>query len=192
MSTTDTLAPMALTSQMLGMLGRLAQARSGDAALRQADLLRLEIAHGSIFSIQQNMTTAHDPADELQLRRFYSSEAVTFPVRGAKRKTLTPWVKCLFLRGQVFVGEGAHVLASTFDDFDQMSDYGVQSVINVPLMRGNVCYATFNVFGAHPHWQAQQVLGIELLALAVARWIPCAPGLAYRLAGSSFNSSVET
>lgn len=188
MSTNDPLAPKALTAHMLDVL---AQARSVETALRQVDLLRLKLAGESLFSIQQNMTTAHDPADELQLRRFYSSEAESFPVQGAKRKTLTPWVKCLFLQGRVFVGEGAEVLARTFDDFEQMRVYGVQSVINVPMMKGNVCYATFNVFGTRPRWDAPQVLGIQLLALAAARWIPRAPGLAYRLAGESFDSSLE-
>ena len=188
MSTNDPLAPKALTAHMLDVL---AQARSVETALRQVDLLRLKLAGESLFSIQQNMTTAHDPADELQLRRFYSSEAESFPVQGAKRKTLTPWVKCLFLQGRVFVGEGAEVLARTFDDFEQMRVYGVQSVINVPMMKGNVCYDTFNVFGTRPRWDAPQVLGIQLLALAAARWIPRAPGLAYRLAGESFDSSLE-
>ena len=188
MSTNDPLAPKALTAHTLDVL---AQARSVETALRQVDLLRLKLAGESLFSIQQNMTTAHDPADELQLRRFYSSEAERFPVQGAKRKTLTPWVKCLFLQGRVFVGEGAEVLARTFDDFEQMRVYGVQSVINVPMMKGNVCYATFNVFGTRPRWDAPQVLGIQLLALVAARWIPLAPGLAYRLAGESFDSSLE-
>ena len=188
MLTSDTLAPKALTSPMLDLL---AQKRSADTALQQVDLMRLALAGDSLFSIQQNMTTARDPADELQLKRFYSSEAESFPVQGAKRKTLTPWVKCLFLQGRVFVGEGADVLARTFDDFDQMRVHGVQSVINVPLMQGNVCYATFNVFGASAHWQASQVLGIQLLALAAARWVPRTPGLAYRLAGVSFDSSAE-
>lgn len=188
MSTNDALAPKTLTADMLDVLDH---ARSAAAALRQIDLLRLNLAGESLFSIQQNMTTASDPADELQLKRFYSSQAESFPVQGAKRKTLTPWVTCLFLQGRVFVGEGSAVLARTFDDFEQMRVYGVQSVINVPLMQGNVCYATFNVFGTRPQWQAPQVLGIRLLAQACGRWIPRTPGLAYRLAGESFDSSLE-
>ena len=188
MPTNDPLAPKALTADMLDVLE---QARNAETALRLMDLLRLDLAGESLFSIQQNITTARDPADELQLKRFYSSEAESFPVQGAKRKTLTPWVKCLFLEGRVFVGEGSAVLARTFDDFEQMSVYGVQSVINVPLMQGNVCYATFNVFGTCAQWQAPQVLGIRLLALAAGRWIPRTPGLAYRLAGESFDSSLD-
>lgn len=180
---------MAFTAHMLDVL---AQARSVDAALHEADRLRRQIAGESIFSIQRNVTTARDPVDELQLQRFYSSEAQSFPVQGAKRKTLTPWVDCLFLQGRVFVGEGTDLLARTFDDYEQMSAYGVQSVVNVPLMRGNLCYATFNVFGTRVQWQAHEVFGIQLLALATARWVPPEPGLAYCFNGAAITSSMET
>jgi hypothetical protein len=180
-----------LTALASNFLDVLAQARSADVALRQVDLFRRVVAGDSLFSIQQNVTTGQDPADEIRLQRFYSSEAQRFPVDGIKRKTPTPWTECLFLRGRVFVGEGADVLARTFDDFDQIRECGVQSVINVPLMQGNLCYATFNVFGTRAQWLAQEVLGIQLLALATARWIPPAPGLAYRFSGASANPSVE-
>ena len=180
-----------LTTFAANSLDVLAQARSPDVALRQLDLFRRVIAGDSIFSIQRNVTTGRDPVDEIQLQRFYSSEAEQFPVHGTKRKTLTPWVERLFLQGQVFVGEGAGVLARTFDDFDQMRAYGVQSVVNVPLMQGNLCYATFNVFGTRDLWLPHEVLGIQLLALAAARWVTPEPGLTYRFNGSPLDSSVE-
>jgi hypothetical protein len=181
--------PTALTNDLLDVL---AGARSADAALRQVDRMRSLIAGQSIFSIQQNVTTAHDPANEIRLRRFYSSEAGRHPVGGSKRKTLTPWTDCLFVQGRVFVGEGEKTLAQHFDDFEQMRPYGLQSVINVPLLRGDVCYATFNVFGTRAEWQPHEVLGIRLLALAAARWVPAAPGLAYRFTDMSFTSQMES
>jgi hypothetical protein len=72
-----------------------------------------------------------------------------------------------------------------------MRPWGLQSVVNVPLLQGNTCYATFNVFGTRPCWEPQQVLGIRLLALAAARWVPAAPGLHYRFAGVSVSPSME-
>jgi len=50
----------------------------------------------------------------------------------------------------------------------------------VPLLRDNLCYATFNVFGTRGRWQPHEVLGIRLLALATARWVAPAPDLMYR------------
>jgi len=176
-------APMT-TAITAGFLDSLAEAPSASEALRRIDLCRSLIASGSIFSIQQNVTTARDAAGEILLRRFYSSEASTFPVNGAKRKTLTPWTECLFVQGRVFVGEGEHVLAQNFDDFEQMRPYKLRSVINVPLMQGKLCYATFNVFGTRARWLPEEVFGLRLLALAAARWVPSMPGLAYRFASA--------
>lgn len=169
----------------------LARARSKDEGLRLLDAYRLHVAPASVFSIQQNVTTAAHPADEIRLRRFHSSEAAQYPVNGTKRKTRTPWTECLFLHGSVFVGEGAHVLQQHFDDFDTMRPWGLQSVVNVPLMQGNTCYATFNVFGTRPAWTPQELHGIRLLALAAARWVPVAPHLAYRFTGGAAPSSLE-
>lgn len=176
-----------------GFLDALAQAPSTADALQRIDHRRLQIAPGSIFSIQQNVTTERDGGDQVLLRRFYSSEGATFPINGAKRKTLTPWTECLFLQGQVFIGEGEEVLAQHFDDFAQMRPYGLSSVVNVPLMQDRLCYATFNVFGSRDHWRPEEVLGLRLLALAAARWVPAVPGLAYRFTGvsSCANTSME-
>lgn len=162
-------------------LDALAAAPDAGSALQQVDHRRAAIAPHSIFSIQQNVTTRQDAAGEIRLRRLYSSEGASFPVNGAKRKSLTEWTECLFVQGRVFVGEGEHVLARHFDDFEQMRVHGLRSVVNVPLLQGPVCYATFNVFGTQPRWSAQQVLDLRLLALAVARWVPAVPGLHYRL-----------
>lgn len=174
-----TSAVAAGTAITAAFLDSLAEAQDAGEAMRLIDQRRLQVAPGSIFSIQQNVTTDGDAAGQVLLRRFYSSEASSFPVNGAKRKTLTPWSECLFVRGRVFVGEGEHVLASNFDDFEQMREYRLRSVVNVPLMQGRTCFATFNVFGTREHWLPQEVLGIRMLALAAARWVPVAPRLAY-------------
>ncbi|MEZ2298067.1 GAF domain-containing protein [Variovorax sp. RCC_210] len=184
--------PMAPTHLTNALLDALAEARGTEEAMRQVDRMRRLVAGESIFSIQRNVTTAHDPADEIRLRRFYSSEAERHPVGGVKRKTLTPWTDCLFRQGRVFVAEGAQAVAPHFDDFEQMRPYGLQSVVNVPLLHGNTCYATFNVFGTRPRWEPHELLGIRLLALAAARWVPAAPGLAYRFADMNFNATMES
>ena len=181
-------SPCSLTSQDLDDLAACTTAAQGLATL---DGLRRRIATQSIFSIQQNVTTARNAEGEVLLRRFHSSEAVSFPVDGTKRKTLTPWAECLFVEGRVFVGEGEHVLAAHFDDFEQMRAHRMRSVINVPLMQGTLCYATFNVFGTRDHWLPNEILGIRLLALAAARWVPVTPGLAYRLTRSPAASTVD-
>lgn len=181
MDASNSLATAALTA---GFLDALADAPHTQDALTQIDRCRARIAGDGIFSIQQNVTTAQHADGQVLLRRFYSSASSTFPVAGTKRKTLTPWSECLFVKGLPFVGEGEPVLARTFDDFEQMRSFGLRSVVNVPLMQGALCFATFNVFGTGERWSPDQVLALRLLALTAARWVPAAPGLGYTLATS--------
>lgn len=171
---------MPITTFASNFLDALGEARSADAALRQIDHVRRLIAGPGIFSIQLNVTTARDPGNEVRLQRFYSSAATRWPVNGVKRKTFTPWTETLFVRGQPFVAEGAEALARAFDDYEQMKPLGIDTVVNVPLLRDNLCYATFNVFATRGRWQPHEVLGIRLLALAAARWLAPAPDLMYR------------
>jgi hypothetical protein len=171
---------MPITTFASNFLDALGEARSADAALRQIDHVRRLIAGPGIFSIQLNVTTARDPGNEVRLQRFYSSAAARWPVNGVKRKTFTPWTETLFVRGQPFVAEGAEALARAFDDYEQMKPLGIDTVVNVPLLRDNLCYATFNVFATRGRWQPHEVLGIRLLALAAARWLAPAPDLMYR------------
>lgn len=171
---------MPITTLASNLLEALDEARSAEVALRQIDQVRRLIAGPGIFSIQLNVTTARDPGNEVRLQRFYSSAAARWPVNGVKRKTFTPWTETLFVRGQPFVAEGADALARAFDDYEQMKPLGIDTVVNVPLLRDNLCYATFNVFGTRGRWQPHEVLGIRLLALAASRWVAPAPDLMYR------------
>ena len=163
------------------LLDALAEAPTAAAALQQIDAYRRLLAGPGIFSIQLNVTTRDDPHNEIRLQRLYSSHGNRFPVQGRKRKTLTPWTETLFVRGEVFVAEGVAALEQTFDDYEQMRPLGLNAVVNVPMMAGRLCYATFNVFGTRGGWQPSEVLALRLLALAAARWVTPAPDLAYTL-----------
>src|SRR5262245_51942014 len=125
------------------LLDAMAEAPSAEVALMQIDMYRRLLAGPGIFSIQLNVTTRDDPHNEILLQRFYSSRGDRFPVQGRKRKTLTPWTEQLFLRGQVFVAEGRAALEQTFDDYEQMRPLGLNAVVNVPLLKDRLCYATF-------------------------------------------------
>jgi hypothetical protein len=163
------------------LLDAIAEAPCAEAALAQIDVYRRLLAGPGIFSIQLNVTKRDDPGNEIRLQRLYSSAGGEFPVQGRKRKTLTPWTETLFVRGQVFVAEGSAALEQTFDDYAQMRPLGLNAVVNVPLLQGRLCYATFNVFGTRGGWQPAEVLALRLLALAAARWVSPAPDLCYSL-----------
>ena len=177
-SQTGALLSLGLCSNLLDAV---AEAPTAEAALLQIDAYRRLLAGPGIFSIQLNVTTRDDPGNEIRLQRLYSSAGGEFPVQGRKRKTLTPWTETLFGRGEVFVAEGSDALERTFDDYAQMRPLGLNAVVNVPMMAGRLCYATFNVFGTRGAWQPSEVLALRLLALAAARWVSPAPDLAYSL-----------
>ena len=161
------------------LLDAMAEARDADTALRLADTCRRLIAGPGIFSIQQNVTTAADPRNEVRLQRYYSSQAGTWPVAGRKRKTHTRWTDTLFMRGEPMLSEGVEALRAHFDDHEELRPFGIRAGLNLPVMKGGQCIATFNVFATAARWEAQQVLALRLLALATAPWIPPAPNLSY-------------
>lgn len=163
------------------LLDAMSEAPSAEIALAQIDSYRRLLAGPGIFSIQLNVTTREDPCNEIRLQRLYSSAGGHFPVQGRKRKTLTPWTETLFVRGQVFVAEGSAALEQTFDDYEQMRPLGLNAVVNVPLLRGHQCYATFNVFSTRGHWQPAEVMALRILAMATSRWVAPAPDLSYSL-----------
>ena len=163
------------------LLDALAEASSAEVALARIDVYRRLLAGPGIFSIQLNVTTRDDPCNEIRLQRLYSSAGQSFPVQGRKRKTLTRWTETLFVKGEVFVAEGESALEQNFDDFAQMRPLGLNAAVNVPLMKGPLCYATFNVFGTRGGWQPAEILALRLLALAAARWVTPAADLHYTL-----------
>jgi hypothetical protein len=176
---------MLSTAMCSNLFDALAEAGSAEAGLRQIDAYRRLFAGPGIFSIQLNVTTAADPAGEIRLQRFYSSSADRFPVQGKKRKTLTPWTEALFVRRQIVVSEGVQALERDFDDYEQMRPLGLQRALNVPLLKEDVTYATFNVFGTSAYWQDDEIVAMRLLALLAARWVQPAPGLSYSLVAAA-------
>ena len=165
----------------LNLLDALSQAPDLDSAMHQVDAYHRLLVGPGVFSINLNVTTADDPPNEVQLRRLYSSNGGQFPVAGRKRKRLNRWTRTLFGEGRLFVAEGAAELAELFDDYAQMRPLGLNAVVNVPLLKDRLCYATFNVFGTRGRWQDHEILAARLLASAAARWVTPAPGLHYTL-----------
>jgi hypothetical protein len=170
---------MLTTDLYTKLLDAMSDAPDAATALRQVDAFRRLFAGPGTFSIQLNVTTRNDPKNEILLQRYYSSHASNFPVKGRKHKTLTPWTKTLFVDGDIFVAEGEEALSQTFDDYPEMRALGLNTVINVPLLKDRLCYATFNVFGKRGRWQADEISAMRLLALTATRWVTPIADLSY-------------
>ena len=48
---------------------------------------------------------------------------------------------------------------------------GLQSAVNVPIVRDRICVATFNCMSVRPAWSARQLALVRTLALLASAWI---------------------
>jgi hypothetical protein len=143
----------------------LERARDAAEALAGIEAARHALLGQGLLTVNLDATRPGDPAGEIHLERGWSSDPAAYPVRGRKRKLLTPWTEQLLVRGQMFVGEGEDALARAFDDHERILGLGLKAVINVPLMEDGRCRATFNVLGTRPRWRPEEVLAVRLLSL---------------------------
>lgn len=142
------------------------------AALQTIERARQELLGEGLLTVNHVQRPAQDDAaDVIDLQRIWSSRPAQYPVAGRKRKALTPWTRQLLLSGEIFVGEGRAALQQVFDDHGLISSMGLQSVMNVPLLRAGACFATFNVLGTRAQWTALEKQQIELLAALALPWV---------------------
>ena len=160
--------PLPLCEQLCDALPRAA---SFEAALAHIDAVRRAVLGRGLLTVNLSVTTANDPPDEVQLQRLWSSDPEAYPVAGRKRKTSSAWTQQLLRRAEVFIGEGDVALAEAFGDHALISALGLHAVVNVPMLEGGHCVATFNVLGTRPRWQADEIVLVRLLALLATPWV---------------------
>lgn len=146
------------------------RANSFDTAMSVIERVRQSMLGDGLLTVNKVCASAAS-ADEFELQRLWSSNVQAYPVAGLKRKTLTPWSRQLLLRHEVFVGQGAGILAAVFDDHARIAALGLRGVVNVPLLMEGHCAATFNVLGCLAQWLPRDVTLIRLLAVLATPWV---------------------
>lgn len=149
----------------------LAHATNVDAALRILDHVRQSLLGDGLLTVNINVTSERASDEAVDLQRMWSSNPAAYPVAGRKHKAMTLWARQLLRRCEVFVGEGDEILAEVFDDHVQIALMGLHAVINVPILAGGRCVATFNVLGSRPQWQPHEVMLARLLAVLATPWV---------------------
>ncbi|HEV8691229.1 MAG TPA: GAF domain-containing protein [Polaromonas sp.] len=149
----------------------LPRAPGPDAALRILEQVRQSLLGDGLLTVNLNATPECADDEAVELQRLWSSNPAAYPVAGRKRKPMTPWARQLLRCGEVFVGEGDAALAAVFDDHAQIASLGLRAVINVPLLAGGRCVATFNLLGPRPQWQPHEVMLARLLAVLATPWV---------------------
>lgn len=140
-------------------------------ALEHIERARQDLLGPGLLTVNVVALRKDDPPGEFQLRRAWSSNRTDYPVGGRKHKLPSPWTEQLLVRGEIFIGEGEHALTEAFDDAPRIAALGLRAVINVPLLADGRCRATFNVLGVRPHWLAEEVATVRLLALLAQPFI---------------------
>jgi len=161
----------------------LGTAATCDDALKAIHIAQVTVVGLNLLTVNLDATQSDDPPDEVQLQRLWTSDPGAYPVGGRKRKTFTPWTRQLLERAEVFIGEGDAALAVVFEEHKSIAELGLHAVVNVPLLQGGHCVATFNVLGIRPEWLAHEVAAIKLLALLATPWVLQARAAQDTLAG---------
>ena len=149
----------------------LPRASNPNAALQILEQVRQMLLGDGLLTVNLNATPDRIGDEVVELQRLWSSRPEAYPVAGRKSKAMTPWARQLLQRCEVFVGEGNAILMEVFDDHVLIASLRLQAVVNVPLLVGGRCVATFNVLGARPQWQPQEVTLIRLLAVLATPWV---------------------
>ena len=149
----------------------LPRACNPDAALCILEQVRQMLLGNGLLTVSLNATPERVGNEAVELQRLWSSRPEAYPVAGRKRKAMTPWARQLLRRCEVFVGEGDAILTEVFDDHALIASLGLHAVVNIPLLAGGRCVATFNVLGTRPQWKPQEIMLARLLAVLATPWV---------------------
>ncbi len=103
-----------------------------------------------------------------ELDRIHSSHPDLYPTGSRKSKRETPWATHVLEQRRVYVGEGTLAMATAFDDQARMESVGVRSIVNVPVVVGDVCLAVLNFGRRDERVSAGEVLLARTLGLVAA------------------------
>lgn len=104
--------------------------------------------------------------------RLYSSDPVSYPPGGSKQKRGMPWGEHVLLQRRIYVGEGPDAIRASFDDHSAILGLGLQSVINVPVVVGDVCLGTVNFLMREARVQDAHVSFARLAAYLTVSGFP--------------------
>lgn len=134
-------------------------------------LLRAADAVGRAAMGHRLCTAMRFDAAAMTVRRIYSSDAVAYPVGGAKPKRDTEWGRQVLLEARVFVGEGEAAIRAHFADHALIARLGLRSIVNVPVVLRGACRGTVNFLWPEETVTPARRAMAELLGLiVVSEW----------------------
>lgn len=158
-----------LEDRLADFAAELGAARSGKEAY--AALHRL--FDGAVGARLFTVTTVD--LDRAEARRLYTSDAVTYPVSGAKPIVVDPWYELVIVGHESFVKNTLAEIAEHFPDHATIGSLGCGSVINLPVMLAGAVVATVNCLDVEHRYTPERVAIAEALRVhALAAYLAAA------------------
>lgn len=129
------------------------------SVLRAVETIAVSRMEISVFSVSKRLLGP-------DLERIYCSRPDVFPVGAQKSKRQTSWADQVLRDRHVFVGEGPLEMAAAFDS-QEMSQAGIRSIINVPIVVSGKCVGVLNFGRERERVSPGEVLLGRFLAVAV-------------------------
>lgn len=99
-------------------------------------------------------------------RRSFTSDPQSYPTSGTKPIHYDDWFDIVHKARRTFVANTIADIAAVFPDYELIDSLGCQSVINLPVILGDVLVATVNMLDVEGHYTPERVaLAEEELAL---------------------------
>jgi hypothetical protein len=137
----------------------LSQDISRDAAWRALQCLTEQVIGVKLFTV---MTV--DMKNGVA-RRAYTSDPVAYPASGTKPIHYDSWFDIVHKQRQNFVANTIADIATVFPDHETIWSLGCGSVINVPIILGDVLVATINMLHEEHYYTPERVQLTAALSL---------------------------
>lgn len=96
-------------------------------------------------------------ADSVEVERLYSSDEEAYPTGGRKQKRDTAWGRQVLDRGEPFIGRSADDIRANFNDHELILSLGLESVLNMPVRRGDRTLGTVNLLHTEGYYTADHL-----------------------------------
>ncbi len=83
--------------------------------------------------------------DGIAVERLYSSDSVTYPPGGRKKREDTVWGKVVYGEGNVLVSSNGDDIRVNFPDYEVIFGLGIASMINIPVVWDGKVIGSANV-----------------------------------------------
>lgn len=103
-----------------------------------------------------------------EVARIYSSDPVSYPLRGRKRMGPTPWGERVIKQGRAYVGNNDDDIRWAFPDHELIRSLGLGATLNIGVAYGGRVVGTLNILDRAGQYCEDQIALIEPFGVLLA------------------------